>query len=413
MGLLKNVFSPFIAREERSKILNTYYKMVNAYSPVFRSFNGGVYEMELTRASIHTFATHASKATPIIKGDKYKRMEAVLKTKPNDIMTASQFLYKLATIYKAENNCFLIPIYEDKSAGKIIGLYPVRSADTKIKRVKGGRLMLTYKIYSSDHSTGDEYAIPYEEVGHMRNHYYLSEFYGENNSPLNTTMNLLSMQQQAIINSVEQSATIRFMAKLANMLKPDDVKKEQQRLRDLNLSVDNNGGIFMYDAKYDSVEQVKSSPFTVDAEQTKLIKDNVYSYFGINEDILQSKPSESVWESYYEAKLEPFLIQLSQVVTNMLFKQNEIEKGSMCIYEASRLQYASSKTKLDLITQLFDRGFITHNEGREIFNMSSIEGGDKYYIRLDYAKVGDVDKNEVTPQEIGHEEMGNDDDNKG
>ncbi len=409
MGLFKKIFEPYVAREERSAIMNSYFKMVNAYSPVFRSFSGGVYEMELTRAAIHTFATHISKASPMIKGDKYKRIAAILKTKPNDIMTASQFLYKVASIFEAENNCFLIPIYEDKSAGKIVGLYPVRGADTQITKV-GSKLILKYKVYASN-GTPQTFAIPYEEVGHLRNHFYRNEFYGESNAPLKATMDLLSTQQQAIINSVEQSATIRFMARLANMLKPEDLKKEQTRLKELNLSTDNNGGIFMYDSKYADVQQVKSSPFTVDAEQTRMIKENVYSYFGINEDILQSKPSESVWESYYEAKLEPFLIQLSQVITNMLFNPSEIEKGSMCIYEASRLQYASAKTKLDLITQLFDRGFITHNEGREIFNMSPLADGDKYYIRLDYANVSEVDRNKIKPQELEVEESEGNDDN--
>ena len=218
----------------------------------------------------------------------------------------------------------------------------------------------------------------------------------------------MNMQQQAIINSVEQSATIRFMAKLANMIRPEDLKKEQKRLRDINLSSDNNGGIFMYDAKYSDVQQVKSSPYTIDSEQTELINDNVYSYFGINKDILQSKASESVWESYYEAKLEPFLIQLSQVVTGMLFNDKDIENGSMCVYGASRLQYASNQTKLQLVTQLFDRGFITHNQGLEIFNMPPVDDGDKRFIRLDYASTSEVSNINKTNDDLPIKEISDD-----
>jgi len=410
MGLLDRILQPYFAREERSKIMDTYFKSFTAYSPTFRTFSGGVYEMELTRASIHTFATHVSKASPIVKGNKYNRLQGTLQNKPNELMTASQFLYKLASIYEAENNAFIIPIYEDRSAGKIVGLYPVRGADCKITRVSGGKMMLKYKVYGTS-KVPETYAIPYEEVGHMRNHFYRNEFFGESNAPLDTTMNLLSMQQQAIINSVEQSATIRFMAKLANFIKPDDLKREQQRLRDINLSSDNNGGVFIYDTKYSDVQQVKSSPYTVDAEQTALINDNVYSYFGINKDILQSKATEGVWESYYEAKLEPFLIQLSQVVTSMLFNEKDIESGSQCIYGSSRLQYASNATKLSLVTQLFDRGMFTHNESREVFNLPPIENGDLFFIRLDYAKVVEVENNGIQNQELPIKEK-NKDDNK-
>ena len=178
-------------------------------------------------------------------------------------------------------------------------------------------------------------------------------------------------------------------------------------MRDVNLSVDNNGGIFMYDNKYADVKQVESKPYTVDAEQMKLINENVYNYFGTNQRILQNTATESEWEAYYEGELEPFLIELSQVMSHMLFGISELNKGSMLVWESSRLQYASANTKLSLITQLFDRGFITHNDGRRIFNMPEREDGDKFYIRREYAEVDKLNKVQVKeegdddqPQEV-------------
>ncbi len=395
-------FDRFILKQERAKIMDNYFKMINAYSPAFRTFNGGVYEMDLTRAAIHTFAKHAAKASPIIKGGVYSRLESALKTRPNEIMTASQFIYKVATIYKAENNVFLIPLYEDRSAGKIVGLYPVRGADTRIKRV-GSKLMLIYSVYPN--GSPIEHAIPYEEVGHLRSHFYRNEIYGEGNNPLNSTMQLLNTQQQAIINSVEQSATIRFMAKVSTMLQPGDAKAEQKRLRDMNLNIENNGGIFLYDNKYADVKQVDSKPYTIDSDQVKQIKDNVYNYFGTNEAIIQNSANEHQWEAYYEGELEPFLIELSQVITNMLFSAKQIDNGSMVVYEAQRLQYASTKTKLELVVQLFDRGFITHNEGREVFNLAPVENGDHYFIRREYMDMKEVEENLI--------EEGKVNDNKG
>lgn len=390
MGILER----FRRKEERAYAMQNYFEMIQAYSPSFRTFSGGVYEMELTRSLIHTFATHISKASPIIKGERYKNLEYILKNKPNPYMTSSQFLYKIASTYKAENNVFLIPLYEDRSAGKIVGIYPVRGAETEIKKV-GTKLMLKYHTYESDHSK-TEHWIPYEEVGHLRNHYYRREFYGESNNPLNTTMELMSTQQQAIINSVQQSATIRFMAKLANMLKPEDLKKERNRLRDDNLSIENNGGIFLYDSKYSEVKQVESKPFTVDDKQMALINENAFNYFGMNREIVQSSANESTFETFYESQLEPFLIELSQVVTNMLFNDKDIRQGSMCIYEASRLQYASTKTKMALWQQGFDRGLFSRNDGRAFFNMAPIDDGDEYYIRLEYGKVNQLENTNLT-----------------
>lgn len=376
------IFDRFKQKEVRAKQLLSHFEMIQAYSPAFRTFGGGVYEMELSRAAIHTFASHASKANPVIQEKKYKNLEMIIRNKPNPIMTGSQFLYKIASIYKSENNVFIIPLYEDRTAGKITGLYPVRGSQTEIRKV-GTKMMLKYYTYENM-ETPHEHWIPYEEVGHLRNHFYRKELFGESNQPMEATLNLMSTQQQAIINSVQQSATIRFMAKVGAMLKDEDIDKERIKLRNNNLSIDNNGGVFLYDAKLSDVKQVDSKPFTIDADQVKLINENVYNYFGVNDAIIQSKASESQFELFYETQIEPFLIELSQMVTNMLFNYSEISKGSMCIFEASRLQYASTKTKMELWQNGFDRGLFSRNEGRTLFNMAPIDNGDEYFIRLEY-----------------------------
>ena len=54
------------------------------------------------------------------------------------------------------------------------------------------------------------------------------------------------------------------------------------------------------------------------------------------------------------------------------------------------------------MTQLFDRGFLTHNMGLEIFNMPPVEDGDKYYIRKEYAEVSKLNtETEPTEPEEG------------
>jgi hypothetical protein len=79
------------------------------------------------------------------------------------------------------------------------------------------------------------------------------------------------------------------------------------------------------------------------------------------------------------------------VMSNMTFSQKEIAFGNQFLYTANRLQYASNKTKLQIVTQLFDRGFLTHNQGLEIFNMSPVEDGDKRFIRREYVESDNLD----------------------
>jgi hypothetical protein len=143
------------------------------------------------------------------------------------------------------------------------------------------------------------------------------------------------------------------------------------------------------------VKQIISKPFIVDSEQMKVIRENVFYYFGTNEKILCNNYTEDEWNAYYEGKIEPFAVQLSLVMSNMAFTNKELSKGNMIVFSANRLQYASSATKLSVSTQLFDRGMLSRNEiRRDIWNMTETEDGDKYYIRKEYAEVGKLNESQ-------------------
>ena len=122
------------------------------------------------------------------------------------------------------------------------------------------------------------------------------------------------------------------------------------------------------------------------------INQNVFNYFGVNEDILQNKFDEEGFSAFYEGRIEPFAIQLGLVMTNMTFTDKEIAHGNSIMFTSNRLAYASNKTKLDMSQQLFDRGILTRNEIREIWQMSPLEDGDKRFIRREYVDVDNLDK---------------------
>jgi hypothetical protein len=197
-------------------------------------------------------------------------------------------------------------------------------------------------------------------------------------------MDLIHANNQGIVEGVKQSASIRFMGKLAQVLKPSDIEAERKRFTETNLTSMNNGGVLLYDQKYEDVKQITSEPFIVDDKQMQQIKENVFDYFGTNDKILRNQFTSDEWNAYYEGKIEPFAIEASLVHTNMLFSDIEIAGGNEVIFSANRLQYMSNKEQLEMITALFDRGFLNQNEGREILNLSPVEDGDKYYIRKEY-----------------------------
>ena len=213
-------------------------------------------------------------------------------------------------------------------------------------------------------------------------------------------MQLIHTQNEGIINAVKNSANIRFLAKVANMLKPEDIKKERQRFTEDNLSADNDSGMIIYDNKFSELKQVESKPYTPNALQMQNIQENVCTHFGTNMDILQNKFDENTWNAYYEGKIEPFAIQLSLVMTNMSFTERERACGNAIFFSANRLQYASNATKLSVSTQLFDRALLNRNGVMDIWNMAHVEDGEKYYIRKEYTEISELQNSNGKPQII-------------
>ena len=394
MGL----FDSIRKKEKMEQKIRDYFQLMNAYVPTFTTFEGGVYEMELTRAAIHSFATHVSKLKPEVKGQNNGNLERMLQFKPNHLMDTKKYLYRLATVYMTDNTAFIAPLYDEMF--NIVGYYPLLTSKCRIVEFEGKR----YVRY--DFGNGQHGSVELEHVGIMNQFQYKNEVFGESNSCLLPTMDLIHTQNQGIIEGVKNGASLRFLAKLANTLKNDDLKAEKERFRQDNLSSSNNGGVLLIDQKYEEVKQIDSKPFVVNPLQMGQIKENVFNYFGTNESILQNKFNSDEWSAYYEGKIEPFAIEASLVHTNMTFSPREVAFGNQIIFTANRLHYMSNNEKLNTVTQLFDRGFITHNEGLEIFNMKPVEGGDKRYIRREYIetnKLGDVDVKKPIKEEEGNE----------
>ena len=115
----------------------------------------------------------------------------------------------------------------------------------------------------------------------------------------------------------------------------------------------------------------------------------------MSEDVIQNKASGSALDALFDGSIEPFAIQLEQVLTFMLFSDLEIGHGAKVEVAANRLQYMSTADKINFISQLSDRGMITINEARELINYSALppEVGDLLPIRGEYYFMNDREDN--------------------
>ena len=366
------------------------FKMLNGYEPKFTTWNGEIYESELIRQAINARAIHISKLKFDIIGSAKPALQNKLTKGPNQYQTWSQFLYRLSTILDVHNTAFICPVYDKygEPSGIVIPL-PTRCEVVQY----GDTPYLRYEF-----SWGERAAIELEYCGIMTKFQYKSDFFGENNHALFPTMDLIHIQNQGIEEAVKSSATYRFYAQVNNFSKAEDLAKERKRFSEENFGKDSDGGgLLLFPNTYQNINQVKSQHYTVQADEMKLIEKNVYQYYMVNEDILQNKAFGDAWSAFYEGAIEPFAIQLSEVMTKMFFTFREQATNKVTL-TANRMMYMSNKDKLELSSQMLDRGIMSINDVREIWNLPPVDGGEVRIIRGEYwnadEKVNEEENNE-------------------
>lgn len=382
MGLFDRIFGNR-PKEPKERVQDTF-KMLNGYTPRFTSFGGSVYESELIRSAINARATHMSKLKVETYGAARPALQTKLRNSPNEFQTWSQFQYRLSTLLDVHNTAFITPIWDQ--FGQPSGIYTPLPNKCEIVQADG----VPFLRYTF--TNGERAAVELEYCGIMTKYQYRNDFFGESNDALKQTMELIHIQNQGIEEGVKSAATYRFMASLTNFVKPEDLALERQRFTQENFSRDaNGGGILLFPNTYRDIKQVDVKPWVVDADQMKAIESNVFKYYGVNDDILTNHFSADTWSAFYEGAIEPFAIQESEVLKKMFFTLREQSQGNGVTVTANRLQYLSNQDKLNVSAQMADRGLMTRNEIREIWNLPPLPEplGSQLPVRGEYYNVGD------------------------
>ena len=362
--------------------MHGYWQTLTAYTPTFTSWDGELYESELVRAAIDARARHISKLSVTLQGAAKPKLQTRLRQSPNDFQTWGQFLYRLSTILDMQGTAFIVPVIGE--FGEVSGMFPVLPSRCEIVNFSG-QPWLRYTFQN-----GSRAACEFAACGVMSRFQYKDDMFGTNNTALNQTMQLMSVQAQGIKEAYKNANTFRFMARVSNFTKPEDLAKERQRFNRENMQSD-GGGLLLFPNTYADIRQVITRPYSVDSAQLNMIQTNVFNYFGVNEDVLQNKAIGDAWAAFYEGAIEPFAVQFSDVSTRMLFTGLERSNGSKLFATANRLQYMSNQDKLNVSAQMADRGLMTRNEIREIWNLPPLPDGigDQLPVRGEYYNLGD------------------------
>ena len=367
------------------------FQLLEGYTPAFYNWNGSIYESDLIRAALDAHGRHAAKLSVNIAGEAQKSLKNRLMIEPNDFQTWGQFLYRTAVILYCRNTAFIVPQIGDY--GETTGVVEIAPDSWEVVEYQGK----PYVRFTFGNMK--KAAVELEKLGILTRFQYKNELFGENNEALKATLDLIKMQRQGITEGIKNGASYRFMAQSDNWSTDEDLANEMERFNSYTFqNLKTSGGTILFPNTYRNIQQIKQESYKIDADQMKVIDTNVFNYFGVNEKILQNSAFGDEWLAFYEGAIEWLAIQLSDVLTRMLYSDRERQFGNRIWFSSNRLQYMSNADKMNAIAQMADRGLMTRNELREILNLTPLPEpyGSQIPARGEYYDITDPPEDKTT-----------------
>ena len=361
----------------------------------FSAFTGDAYSNDIFREGVDAIARNAGKlkGSHVIKYRDHDREEGdckinrLLQVRPNPFMSAYDFIYKLVTRLYLYNNSFA---YIDRDQrGNVVGLYPITASHVDLLSDQSGRLFCGFLLRS-----GRQIVLPYEDIIHLRRFFNDDDILGADNFAIVPGLELAQTQNEGLVNGIKSGASIRGILKFTQIMSPEKLKAEKDAFITDYLEIGNDGGVVATDQKMD-YQPIESKPIVLNADQTKAIREKIFSYLGVTEAIVSSSYTEDQFSAFYESTIEPIATALSQEMTAKIFSEREQAFGNEIIFESGRLQFTSNSTKVNLIAQLVPLGLLTVNQALEILNLPGVADGDRRLQALNMIDVDQANKYQV------------------
>ena len=392
MSFIDKLFRRSGMSRDRSRLMR--YD-VNQYR--FVTWDKKATDLYLIRASVDALARNIAKMQldAVMYTDRDRAEKKVDRTSdvarvlrhPNQYMTQYDFLYKVAAMFYTTNNVFIYPEYKD---GRLIALHPINYEDFSIYETENGTLIAKFRM-----NYYRTYSILYDDLIHLRNHYMTKDLIGDSNADaIKPITDLLTTQNQGIINGIKNSAIIRGILKAANVIKDEDMKLARDRFVEDNLRASNAGGVIGIDGKFE-YQNIESKPYIVDAQSMAESKKMIFDYFGITEGFITNAFTPEEYEAIYEGRLEPFAIMLTQGLTHGLYTERELGFGNEIEANMSKVKYQPISAITALIGATNQLGLFRKNEYREMLGyppLSDEDGGNDIVISLNYVNNDKLDE---------------------
>lgn len=372
--------------------------------PIFTSFGKDIYLSDFVNNAIDRVASEVAKIdiksisarNDIIKiqNDDITRL---FRSKPNPLQTTSDFLSNVEWLRRKQRNAFIYPQYEIVRLGdgrefkRYLAFYPLKPMDVYIGESDGK--VWEVRLLFDD---GSDFTLPYADLIHLRWRRGANTTIGGgddkgqiNDYEIVRTIDALDKTIQGLPKSIEASLQIKgvYAAKtLADQKKLNDIRAEFED----HITV-SKAGMIATDLAGEFTP-VRISPPDISDTALKFLKSVVQERYGVSAAILSGDYNGEQHGAFYQTAIEEFIVQFEQAMTAGLFTPREQDVGHRVKCYYSRVNYMSSKDKIELANIAKETGIMTLNEIAETFGLEPFEGGERRLQSLNFVNMDLIDK---------------------
>lgn len=387
MGFFKDVF----------KKIRVKFSSYWGYQTTSAPFDKEAWYHDTFRATVDAIASHAAKGqVKAVVMDKNGRIEKVihndtmarlLNIRPNPVMTAYEFKYRMIATLETKTTAIA---YVKWNGLKPEAIYPVDYSEFEFREIQGGGIAIEFTDFE-----GEKTALNIEQCVVMRKFYCDRLASGDGNEPVYKILDMSKASDEGFINALTVANKIRGMVKQKKaMLDPKDVTASQEEFAERFEKAAKSGGIIAVDSMED-FKEINLNPWAATSTQMKEINNRIYTYLRTGEKIVQNSYSEQEGMAWYEGKIEPIWELMAEAFTAVYFSKHEIECGNRLIISGGILMGTSIETRVRVLEATKETGELTTNERRELLGFQPVEDGDDRQVSLNYIKSKDQGKYQV------------------
>ncbi|CAM3411987.1 phage portal protein [Pseudostreptobacillus hongkongensis] len=387
MGIFSNWFKP---KNDGGVDLNSFFGGSNSGS-MFNSNPLGdvtyftclkILSEALSKLSIHLYDNDNNRIYDhnIIK---------LLNERPNEFMTPSTFKQVVEFNRNHKGNSY---IYIQYKAGKVIGLYPLKSnaVDVVINDTDNVLPKIIYRYNGSK----EMFFLP-NEIIHLKGGYSEDGLKGKSIVATLKSAFSLSNQSDRLMDKMYQNGLMgKTVVKTSDALNETKRKELIKRLHEMLQDSNNEFVSLPMNTELQTLNvNLNNSQF---AELKKYTSNQIAAAFGISPVYLNdySKSSFSSSEaqnlSFYTDTMLAILKQYEEELNYKLLTEKERDQGLTLRFNLAGVLRGDLKSQSEAIQTLVGNGVYKINEARALLSMPKIEEGDTSIINGSFVKLADI-----------------------